>query len=107
VVGIGDPNKAAPIPKRDREGNVIGYEETEDGETIYTKPNPVFLKEITEMVNGEYRHDASGHELKHIFEQVIERHKNIVGIKKKNIIKDVSQYFIGGALALLALYFVL
>lgn len=107
VVGIGDPKKASPIPKRDKEGNVTGYEITEEGETIYTKPNPAFLREIAEMVGGTYQHDATGNELRHIFEQVLEKHKNIVGIKKKNIIKDVSQYFLGGALALLALYFIL
>ena len=107
VVGIGDPKKASPIPKRDKEGNVTGYEATEDGETIYTKPNPTFLREITEMAGGIYQHDATGDELKHIFGQVIEKHKSIVGIKKKNIIRDVSQYFLGGALALLALYFIL
>ena len=107
VVGIGDPKKASPIPKRDKEGNVTGYEATEDGETIYTKPNPTFLREITEMAGGTYQHDATGDELKHIFGQVIEKHKSIVGIKKKNIIRDVSQYFLGGALALLALYFIL
>ena len=107
VVGIGDPKKASPIPKRDTEGNVTSYEATEDGETIYTKPNPAFLREMTEMVGGTYQHDATGDELKHIFGQVIEKHKSIVGIKKKNIIRDVSQYFLGGALALLALYFIL
>src|SRR5574337_841331 len=107
VVGIGDPKKASPIPKRDREGNVMGYEVTEDGETIYTKPNPKFLKEIADMVGGTYQHDATGKELKHIFEQVIEKHKNIVGIKKKNIVNDISQYFMGGSLMLLALYFIL
>ena len=107
VVGIGDPKKASPIPKRDKEGNVTGYEATEDGETIYTKPNPTFLREIPEMAGGTYQHDATGDELKHIFGQVIEKHKSIVGIKKKNIIRDVSQYFLGGALALLALYFIL
>ena len=107
VVGIGDPKKASPIPKRDTEGNVTSYEATEDGETIYTKPNPAFLREMTEMVGGTYQHDATGDELKHIFGQVIEKHKSIVGIKKKTIIKDVSQYFLGGALALLALYFIL
>ncbi|MDN3512839.1 MAG: VWA domain-containing protein [Candidatus Brocadia sp.] len=107
VVGIGDPKKASPIPKRDKEGNVTGYEITEDGETIYTKPNPAFLREITEMVGGTYQHDATGDELKHIFEQVVEKHKNIVGVKKKNTIKDVSQYFLGGALSLFALYFML
>jgi len=107
VVGIGDTKKASPIPKRDKEGHVTGYEVTEEGETIYTKPNPVFLKEITEMVGGTYQHDTTGDELKHIFAQVIEKHKGIVGIKKKTIIKGVSQYFLGGALALLALYFIL
>src|SRR3989339_677880 len=107
VVGIGDPKKASPIPKRDKEGNVTGYEATEDGETIYTKPNPIFLREITELVGGTYQHDATGDELKHIFEQVVEKHKNIIGIKKKTIIRDVSQYFLGGALGLLALYFIL
>jgi len=107
VVGIGDPKKASPIPRRDKDGNVTGYEVTEDGDTIYTKPNPVFLKEMTEMVGGTYQHDATGNELKHIFEQVIEKHKNIVGVKKKNIVKDISQYFLGGALVLLGLYFIL
>src|SRR3989304_649086 len=107
VVGIGDPKKASPIPKRDKEGNVTGYETTEDGETIYTKPNPTFLREITEMVGGTYQHDATGDDLKHIFGQVIEKHKNIIGVKKKTIIRDVSQYFLGGALGLLALYFIL
>ena len=107
VVGIGDPKKASPIPKRDKEGNVTGYEITEDGETIYTKPNPAFLRQITEMVGGTYQHDATGDELKHIFEQVVEKHKNIVGVKKKNTVKDVSQYFLGGALSLFALYFML
>ncbi|UJS15922.1 MAG: VWA domain-containing protein [Candidatus Jettenia sp.] len=107
VVGIGDSKKASPIPKRDKEGTVIGYEATEEGETIYTKPNPKFLGEIAEIVGGTYQHDATGDELKHIFTQVIEQNKNIIGIKKKNIIRDVSQYFLGGALALLALYFIL
>jgi Ca-activated chloride channel family protein len=107
VAGIGDTKEASPIPRRDKEGNVTGYETTEDGETIYTKPNPAFLREITEMVGGTYQHDATGDELKRIFGQVIEKHKNIIGIKKKTIIRDVSQYFLGGVLGLLALYFIL
>lgn len=107
VVGIGDSKKASPIPKRDKEGNVTGYEATEEGETIYTKPNPKFLAEIAEIVGGTYQHDATGDELKHIFKQVIEQNKNIIGVKKKNIIKDISHYFLDGALALLALYFIL
>ncbi|OQZ04568.1 MAG: hypothetical protein B6D34_03235 [Candidatus Brocadia sp. UTAMX1] len=107
VVGIGDTRKASPIPKRDKEGNVTGYEITEDGETIYTKPNPIFLREIAEMVGGAYQHDATGDELKYIFEQMLEKNKNIVGIKKKTVIKDIYQYFLGSTLALLALYFIL
>ncbi|HHT9136068.1 MAG TPA: VWA domain-containing protein [Candidatus Wunengus sp. YC60] len=107
VVGIGNTRKASPIPRRDKDGNIAGYEVTEDGETIYTKPNPAFLREIADVVGGTYQHDATGDELKHIFAQVIEKHKNIIGVEKKTIIRDVSQYFLGGALALLASYFIL
>lgn len=107
IIGIGDPKKASKIPKRDKEGNITGYEVTEEGEIIYTKPNPLFLKEVAEIVGGTYQHDASGNELKHIFERVIEEHKNIIGIKKKTIVKDISQYFLSGALGLLALFFIL
>ncbi|MCF6158554.1 MAG: VWA domain-containing protein [wastewater metagenome] len=107
VVGLGNPNELSTIPKKDKEGNITGYETTEDGEIIYTKPDPKFLAEIAEIVGGTYQHDATGNELKNIFKQAIEKNKNIVGIKKKNIIKDISHYFLGGALALLALYFIL
>lgn len=107
VVGIGNPQKPSPIPKRNKEGVVKGYELTEDEEIIYTKPNPKFLKEIADMVGGTYQHDATGDELKRIFKQVIEKNKNIVGIKKKNIIMDVSHYFLGAALIMLMLYFIL
>ncbi|MEK6622099.1 MAG: VWA domain-containing protein [Planctomycetota bacterium] len=107
IIGIGDPQKASPIPKKDKAGNIIGLETTEDGETIYTRPNPKFLKEITNIIGGEYRHDATGEELRQIFEQIIGRHKNVIGVKKKTIIKDVSPYFLGGALGLLALYLLL
>lgn len=107
VVGIGDPKNAAQIPKRDTEGNITGYEVTEDGEIIHTKPNPVLLREITGLVSGTYQHDATGEELKRIFEQVVAEQKNIVGVKKQTIIRDISQYFLGGVLGLLALYFIL
>ena len=82
IIGIGDPQKASPIPKKDKAGNVIGLEATEDGETIYTRPNPKFLKEITNIIGGEYRHDATGEELRQIFEQIIGRHKNVIGVKE-------------------------
>jgi len=107
IVGIGDTKKASRIPKRDEHGNIKGYETTEEGEIVYTKPDPRLLREIAEMVRGVYQHSETGSELKNIFTQVIEENKNIIGIKKKNIFIDVSQYFLGGALALLALYFIL
>ncbi|MGQ3684123.1 MAG: vWA domain-containing protein [Candidatus Loosdrechtia sp.] len=107
IIGIGDPLKASPIPKKDKDGNVIGYEVTEDEEIITTKPDPKFLAEIAQMVGGTYQHDATGNELKHIFRQVIEQNRNIAGIHKKNIMKDISLYFLGGALALLTIYFLL
>lgn len=107
IIGIGDPNNSTPIPKRDKLGNKSGFERTEDGDIIYTKPDPKLLREIADMVGGSYQHDATGNELKNIFKKVVETNKNIIGVKKKNIIYDISQYFLGGALALLVLYFIL
>ncbi|MDR4509272.1 MAG: VWA domain-containing protein [Candidatus Brocadiaceae bacterium] len=107
VVGVGDPEKASPIPIKDKEGNMAGFEVNDEDETIYTKPNPEVLKKIAGLVGGIYQHSATGDELNSILKQVLEKHKNIAGVKKKNVIFDVSQYFLGGALALLALFFIL
>lgn len=106
-IGIGDPIKASSIPKKDINGHTIGYEADMEGKIIKTKPNPALLREIAALTGGKYIHDATGDELKDIFKGVIEKHKKIIGIKERNIVRDISQHFLGGSLLLLAIFLLL
>ncbi len=107
LIGIGDPLEASPIPKKDKDGHTIGYEVDTEGEIIKTKPNPFLLREIAALTGGKYIHDATGDELKDIFSGVIEKHRKIVGVKTRNIVRDMSQHFLGGSLLLLAIFLLL
>jgi Ca-activated chloride channel family protein len=107
LIGIGDPLKASPIPKKDKNGHVTGYEIDFEDNTIMTKPDPELLQEIADVTGGTYIHDATGDELKSIFEGVIADHRKVLGTKTRNTVKDVSQYFLGGALLLLVIFLLL
>ena len=107
LIGIGDPLKASPIPKKDKNGHVTGFEIDFEDNTIMTKPDPELLQEIADVTGGTYIHDATGDELKSIFEGVIADHRKILGTKTRNTVKDVSQYFLGAALLLLVIFLLL
>ncbi len=107
LIGIGDPLKASPIPKKDKNGHVTGFEIDFEDNTIMTKPDPELLQEIADVTGGTYIHDATGDELKSIFEGVIADHRKVLGTKTRNTVKDVSQYFIGAALLLLVIFLLL
>ena len=107
LIGIGDPLKASPIPKKDKNGHVTGFEIDFEDNTIMTKPDPELLQEIADVTGGTYIHDATGDELKSIFEGVISDHRKVLGTKTRNTVKDVSQYFLGAALLLLVIFLLL
>jgi len=107
LIGIGDPLEYSPIPMKDKNGHTTGFEVDMEGETIMTKPDPELLQEIAEITGGTYIHDATGDELKDIFRGVIEKHRKVVGVKTRNIVKDASQPFLGGALVFLILFLLL
>ncbi|MEE9584568.1 MAG: VWA domain-containing protein [Candidatus Brocadiales bacterium] len=103
MIGIGDPNKASRIPKKDKYGVTVGYEKDQEEKVIGTRPNPSFLKEMAQLTGGSYTHDATGEELEDIFTAAIESHRKIVGIRTKNILIDVSRHFLAAAALLLTL----
>ncbi len=107
LIGIGDPMAASPIPKKDKNGRTAGYELDMEGDTIMTKPDPELLQEIADITGGTYIHDATGDELKDIFRSVVDEHRQITGTKTRSTVRDVSQYFLGGALLLLAIFLLL
>lgn len=102
MIGVGDPNKASRIPKKDEHGDTIGYEVDSEGNFIETKPSPLFLQEVAQAAGGTYIHDATGEELKNIFSRVIERHRRITGIKYRSVVKEFFQPILGAALLFLA-----
>lgn len=103
MIGIGDPNKVARIPKKDKYGSIIGYEKDQDGKIIETRPNPSFLMEVAQLTGGSYVHDATGEELRNIFKTAIEKHRKVIGIRMKNVLIDVSQHFLAAVVLLLVL----
>lgn len=107
LIGIGDPLEASPIPKKDKYGHTIGYEVDTEGKIIETRPDPSLLREIASLTGGKYIHDATGDELKGIFRGVIERHRKIIGLKTRNIVRDISQHFLGASLLILAIFLLL
>ncbi len=107
LIGIGDPHEYSPIPKKDKNGHTIGLELDMEENTIMTKPDPALLQEIADITGGTYIHDATGDELKSIFEGVIDEHRKVLGVKTRTAVKDVSQYFLGGALLLLVIFLLL
>ncbi len=103
MIGIGDPGRATRIPRKDKHGVTVGYEKDQDGKVIKTQPNPAFLKEVVELTGGSYTHDATGEELQAIFKSAIEKHRKIVGIRKKNILIDASRHLLAAATMFLVL----
>lgn len=103
MIGIGDPHNTSRIPKKDEQGNTIGYEVDSEGEFIETRPNPSFLQEVAEATGGTYTHNATGEELKNIFSKLIERHRKIIGVKYKSVVKEFFQPILGVVLLFLAL----
>ncbi|HHT9125516.1 MAG TPA: vWA domain-containing protein [Candidatus Brocadiia bacterium] len=103
MIGIGDPNKASRIPKKDEHGNIIGYEVDAQGEFIETRPNPSLLQEVAQVTGGTYIHDATGEELRSIFSKAIERHRKITGVRDRSVVKEFFQPILGVALLFLAL----
>lgn len=103
MIGIGDPNKATRIPKKDKRGVTVGYEKDQDGKVIETQPNPSFLREVAELTGGSYTHDATGEELQNIFKTAIEKHRKIVGIRTKSILIDASRHLLAAATLFLVL----
>ncbi|MCP5004186.1 MAG: VWA domain-containing protein [Planctomycetes bacterium] len=94
LIGVGDTYEFASIPKKDKYGQTIGYECDTDGAIIKTRPDPALLNDIAKVTGGKYIHDETGEELKEIFLGVVEKHKKILGVKKRNVVKDVSQHIL-------------
>lgn len=106
TIGMGSA-QGAPIPAY-RRGQQIDYRKDKEGNTVVTKLNEQMLQEIAIAGNGTYVRATNAQAgLKHIMEKVNKMEKAEFGTKMYTDYEDRFQYFIGIALILLLIEFLI
>lgn len=102
TVGVGK-TKGAPIPIK-RNGVVESLKKDTNGETVITKLDETFLKEIADEGNGEYINGSNTEEaVEFIKEQLLQMDKKEFEAKQFAEFKDQFQWFLGLGLLFLFL----
>jgi Ca-activated chloride channel family protein len=72
TIGFGSP-EGEPIPEYDDLGNLTGYKQGRDGETVLSRLDETTLQEIANITNGRYfRASADGREVGYLVETINE-----------------------------------
>jgi len=102
TIGVGQ-TKGAPIPIK-RNGVVESLKKDNNGETVITKLDENFLKEIADEGNGEYINGSNTEEaVEFIKEQLLQMDKKEFEAKQFAEFKDQFQWFLGLGLLFLFL----
>lgn len=95
--------KGAPIPVRDREGNLGGFKRDERGNTILSAANPDSLQEIAKKTKGQFFvNSVDDTELKEILAAFRELNRSPTAIQMMKIYSEFFMYPLYLALALLS-----
>ncbi len=101
TIGMGKQS-GAPIPKLNGNGNIVGYQKDESGNTVISKLNAPVLKEIADIGDGEFLYASSGTlDLNTIIEKISKMKKNKYGSKIFTDFDDKFQYFLFAAFIIL------
>jgi len=107
TIGIGT-KKGEPIPVMDESGKVIGYKKDKGGEVVMTKLDEEALQKIALVTDGKYYHATAGEfELDSIYEEISKMEKKELSNRMLTQHEDRFQYFLGIALALLCIEFLI
>jgi Ca-activated chloride channel homolog len=91
----------APVPRIDRRGQLVGYEQNANGEVVVTRPNPAALAEIAKAGNGEAFFTAGLVNADPIAQRIAQLQKGEVGTTVRRASIDRYQWFaLPGALLL-------
>ena len=92
VVPVGDPNEPMKIPKRDFDGNIVGFVCCkEDGRSfIETKPDYAFLARVAEVIGGKFVPLERGDELLKAMEDTIEQERKVVAYHPRIFRDDLT-----------------
>ncbi len=109
LVGIGDSTEKSLIPKeKDENGNTIEFyvqtkEGPEKGRLVQTSPDPAYLEETADLINGKFALAKNGDELNQNIDNILSKERKIIGARAKPGLENISPWFIGAALVLLFL----
>ena len=98
TIGVGNPEKGAPIPLREN-GQVVGYKKDRDGEVVLTQMNEETLKFIAEEGNGDYFLGNRTQKTVDYVEDILTKaEKSEFETKQFSDYKDQFQWFVAFAL---------
>jgi Ca-activated chloride channel family protein len=107
TIGIGT-KKGEPIPLVDESGKVSGYKKDKNGEVVMSKLDDVTLQKIALITDGKYYNATpSEFELDRIYEEISKMEKKELSSRLFAQYEDRFQYFLGVALVLLCIEFVI
>lgn len=94
IVPVGDQSEFMKIPKRDFDGNIIGFVCCKkDGRSfIETKPDYAFLSRIAEVIGGKFVPLERGDELIKAMEEVVEKERKIIAYRPRIFRDDITWF---------------
>lgn len=101
TIGLGSPD-GVPIPVYDNRGNVIGFRQDSNGQTVLTKLNEDILRDIANKGNGKYYRGNNYEDyLDKIYSDLSQLEQAEFGVKKVTDYEDRFYYFLAPAILLL------
>jgi len=106
TIGIGT-KKGEPIPLVDKKGKVTGYKKDKQGEVVMSRMDEATLQKIALVTDGKYYHATPREfELDKIYDEINKMEKKELSSRLFTQYEDRFQYFLGIALILLCIEFV-
>lgn len=101
TIGFGSP-EGVPVPMTDAAGNVVGYKQDANGQTVLTRLDEQTLQEIASIGGGQYyRATAAGSELDALLSELSQLQKGEIGTQMET--RQIERFQIPLALALITL----
>lgn len=109
VIGVGNPDKLSPVPDElNQNCSVRSFLKNSREETVFSRPDHQFLKTMTKTLAGEFKTaKRQGDIIKEINGIFSDKNRLVKGYEQKTEVRDVSDWFFAGILAILVLFLIL
>ena len=101
-VGVGSPDRGAPIPLREPNGEFLDYKRARNGELVMTKLDDLLLREIAQLTHGNYYQATPGEaEIELLHEDLALLERRELEERQFTQYEERFQYFLAFALLFL------